>query len=67
MNQEPSVHYAQDIVAFLGDLGRQDVAPKTVQAYTADLVGFARWFADATGEPLSEVSGVVQLSPASVA
>jgi site-specific recombinase XerD len=39
-----------DITAFTAELRRQDVAPKTVAGYTADLVGFARWFAQATSE-----------------
>ena len=40
----------QDIVAFEVELRRQAVAPKTVSSYISDLRGFARWFADTTGE-----------------
>ena len=40
----------QDITAFVVELQRQEVAPKTVASYRSDLLGFAHWFADSTGE-----------------
>src|SRR5919201_874380 len=39
-----------DITAFVAELGRQGMAAKTVTTYTSDLVSFARWFSDSTGE-----------------
>ncbi len=39
-----------DLVAFVADLRRQEVAAKTVESYQSDLTGFARWFTDSTGE-----------------
>src|ERR671934_1298747 len=40
-----------DIAAFVAELGRQGMAEKTITTYTSDLVSFARWFTDSTGEP----------------
>ncbi len=40
----------QDITDFITELQRQEVAPRTVASYRSDLAGFARWFADSTGE-----------------
>ncbi len=42
-----------DITQFLDDLGRRDLAAKTVAAYRIDLLAFARWFPDSAGEPFS--------------
>ena len=42
-----------DITRFLDDLGRQDIAARTVAAYRTDLTAFARWFPDTAGEPFS--------------
>ena len=42
-----------DITHFLDDLGRRDLAVKTVAAYRIDLLAFARWFPDSAGEPFS--------------
>ena len=39
-----------DLIAFVADLRRQEVAAKTVASYQSDLTGFARWFTDSTGE-----------------
>ena len=39
-----------DLVAFVADLRRQEVAAKTVASYQSDLTGFAHWFTDSTGE-----------------
>src|SRR5919201_3533299 len=39
-----------DITAFVTELGRQGMAAKTITTYTSDLVSFARWFVDSTGE-----------------
>ena len=39
-----------DLVAFVADLRRQEVAAKTVASYQSDLTGFARWFTNSTGE-----------------
>jgi site-specific recombinase XerD len=52
MSQNTSPPHS-DISEFAAELRRQDVAPKTVAGYTSDLVGFARWFADAGGEAFS--------------
>src|SRR5712691_738519 len=40
-----------DISDFVEELRRQGAAEKTVASYQLDLVGFARWFKDSTGEP----------------
>ena len=40
----------QDITAFIAELQRQEVAPKTIASYRSDLYGFARWFTDSIGE-----------------
>ena len=40
-----------DITDFVTELGRQEVAEKTIRAYHADLAHVARWFEGATGEP----------------
>ena len=40
----------EDITDFVVELQRQEVAPKTVASYRSDLLGFARWFTDTTGE-----------------
>lgn len=40
----------QDITAFMTELQRQEVAPKTIASYRSDLLGFARWFTDSTSE-----------------
>ena len=45
-----------DLVAFIADLRRQEVAPKTVASYRSDLTGFARWFTDSTGEEFTAVA-----------
>ena len=45
-----------DLVAFVADLRRQEVAPKTVASYRSDLTGFARWFTDSTGEEFTAVA-----------
>src|SRR5919199_850435 len=42
-----------DIAAFVAELGRQGMAAKTVTTYTSDLLSFARWFTDSTGEPFT--------------
>ena len=42
-----------DITRFLDDLGRQDIAARTIAAYRTDLSAFARWFPDTAGEPFS--------------
>jgi site-specific recombinase XerD len=39
-----------DISAFVEELTRQGMAEKTVNTYQSDLVSFARWFANTTGE-----------------
>lgn len=39
-----------DIIDFIADLRRQEVAAKTITSYAADLRGFARWFAETTGD-----------------
>jgi integrase/recombinase XerC len=41
---------AQELTAFLADLGREEVAPKTLTSYRTDLAHFAGWFAASTGE-----------------
>jgi site-specific recombinase XerD len=48
-------HYP-DIAAFVAELGRQGMAAKTITTYTSDLVSFARWFIDSTGEPFRAAS-----------
>ena len=40
-----------DTTDFLTELGRQEVAEKTIRAYCSDLAHIARWFETATGEP----------------
>jgi hypothetical protein len=52
MRQNPSPATG-DLTDFVGELRRQGVASKTVDAYTADLASFARWFADSTGDAFS--------------
>jgi site-specific recombinase XerD len=42
-----------DIINFLADLGRRDLAAKTIAAYRIDVLAFARWFPDSAGEPFS--------------
>jgi site-specific recombinase XerD len=42
-----------DIMPFLDDLGRRDLAAKTIAAYRIDVLAFARWFPDSAGEPFS--------------
>jgi site-specific recombinase XerD len=42
-----------DISAFSAELTRQGMAEKTVTTYATDLVQFARWFSDTTGEAFS--------------
>ncbi|MDP9366465.1 MAG: tyrosine-type recombinase/integrase [Chloroflexota bacterium] len=42
-----------EIDGFLAALRREDAAPATVRNYAADLLAFARWFRDSTGEPFS--------------
>src|ERR671933_2152415 len=39
-----------DIASFIAELGRQGMAAKTITTYTSDLLSFARWFVDSTGE-----------------
>src|ERR671939_98056 len=39
-----------DIAAFVAELTRQGMAEKTITTYQSDLLGFARWFSDSTGE-----------------
>jgi site-specific recombinase XerD len=39
-----------DLTAFLVELARQEAAKKTIVNYRSDLLSFARWFHDATGE-----------------
>jgi site-specific recombinase XerD len=39
-----------DLDDFLADLGRQEAAKKTIVNYRSDLVSFARWLKDSTGE-----------------
>lgn len=43
----------EDLHAFLADLERQEAARKTVVNYRSDLLGFARWLKDSTGEEFS--------------
>jgi site-specific recombinase XerD len=38
------------IIAFLDELRRQDLAATTIASYQSDLVAFARWFVETTGE-----------------
>src|SRR5919199_706309 len=45
-----------DIAAFVAELGRQGMAAKTVTTYTSDLLSFARWFTDSTGEAFRAAS-----------
>src|SRR5215216_1189758 len=40
-----------DIADFLAELGRQEVAERTVRSYASDLGHIARWFTTSTGEP----------------
>src|SRR2546430_13154242 len=40
-----------DISDFVEELRRQGAAAKTVESYQLDLLGFAKWFKDSTGEP----------------
>jgi site-specific recombinase XerD len=42
-----------DISAFVAELTRQGMAAKTIATYRTDLIQFARWFTDTTGEPFS--------------
>jgi integrase/recombinase XerD len=42
-----------DLAAFLLDLYRQEVSPKTLSSYQSDLSLFARWFAETNREPFS--------------
>jgi integrase/recombinase XerD len=51
-----SPHDYPDIAAFVAELGRQGMAAKTITTYTSDLVSFARWFADSTGEAFRAAS-----------
>src|SRR5262245_47100460 len=51
--QEPCVTLSRGIAPFLEKLRRRDVAPETVQTYSADPVRLTYCFLDATGEPLS--------------
>ncbi len=44
-----------DITDFIADLRRQEVAEKTITSYRADVLGFARWFSDTTGEAFAAV------------
>src|ERR671933_2342569 len=39
-----------DIASFIAELGRQGMADKTVTTYRSDLLSFARWFTESTGE-----------------
>src|SRR5919108_2729239 len=39
-----------DRTDFIRELGRQEVAPKTIASYRSDLNVFARWFGESTGE-----------------
>ena len=52
----------QDITDFVAELRRQEVAPTTVASYRSDLAGFARWFADSTGEAF----GAARVTPTDV-
>ena len=45
-----------DIAAFVAELTRQGMAEKTITTYQSDLLGFARWFSDSTGEPFRAAS-----------
>ena len=45
-----------DIASFIAELGRQGMAAKTITTYTSDLVSFARWFTDSTGEAFRAAS-----------
>ena len=45
-----------DIASFIAELGRQGMAAKTITTYTSDLVSFARWFSDSTGEAFRAAS-----------
>jgi len=42
-----------DLAAFLLDLYRQEVSPKTLSSYQSDLSLFARWFTETNREPFS--------------
>src|SRR5579871_316954 len=42
-----------DVAAFLTDLARQDLAPKTIATYKVDLTAFAQWFHGTQAEPFS--------------
>src|SRR5262249_38296089 len=41
---------AQELDRFLADLDREGAAPKTLRSYRSDLLAFARWFEESTGE-----------------
>src|SRR5919201_572329 len=45
-----------DIASFIAELGRQGMSAKTITTYTSDLVSFARWFTDSTGDPFAAAS-----------
>ena len=44
---------SDELTAFLADLERQEVAPRTRVSYRSDLTGFARWFQQTLNEPFS--------------
>src|SRR5829696_8843301 len=43
----------QEVIDFLTDLGRQEVAPLTLTSYQSDLLLFARWFTGTNAEPFT--------------
>jgi len=40
----------EDLTDFIAELGRQEVAAKTIASYRSDLTVFARWFTESAGE-----------------
>src|SRR5215207_6288833 len=42
-----------DMADFIAELGRQEVAPKTIASYRSDLTVFGRWLEETHGEPFA--------------
>lgn len=48
-----TTHPYPDLITFLADLRRQELAASTVETYALDLQGFARWFTATLHEPFA--------------
>src|SRR3954471_16754933 len=51
--QSKNSKHSDELLAFVEELRRQDVAHKTLINYRSDLGQFARWFEGSRGEPFS--------------